>query len=149
MNRSLLGAVIATLLFGAKDATAQQADPANAGRVEEVVVTGSRVARAGFTTPTPTTVVGEELLQANVTSGIAGVLQALPAFKAGNSTQNTGPRSFGNPGASFADLRSMGSQRTLTLVDGRRVVPNAPTGQADLNVIPALLIERAEIVTGA
>jgi outer membrane receptor protein involved in Fe transport len=116
--------------------------------VEEVVVTGSRVARAGFLAPTPTTVVSTQILNTRAETNIGGILNTLPAFKADYSPAASGPRSFGSPGATFANLRSLGSQRTLSLVDGRRMVPSSIEGQADLNLIPSLLIQNVDVVTG-
>src|SRR5688500_1044556 len=67
------------LSLGAHAALAQDAAaPSEAQDVQEVVVTGSRVARSGFTTPTPTTVVSQELINSSAASGIANVLQSLP-----------------------------------------------------------------------
>ncbi len=141
-------ALLAAPLALGGSAVAQTAPASAPAGVEEVVITGSRVARAGFTTPTPTTVVSPILLNTNVNTTLAGVLNSLPAFKADYSPAASGSRSFDSPGASFADLRSLGSPRTLTLVDGRRIVPSSPSAQTDLNIIPSILTDRVEVVTG-
>src|SRR5690606_37950780 len=73
-----------------------------------------------------------------------------PAFQSSSNPQTTGVRSVA-PGANFADLRGLGSTRTLVLVDGRRFPPqiNALEGyQVDLNQVPSLLVDRVEVVTG-
>lgn len=123
----------------------------DAEAADEVVVTASRVQRDGFTAPTPTTIVGTEALEARGATNIATVLNEIPAFKASQSPTTTGVRAA-FAGSYFADLRGLGPSRTLVLVDGNRFVPQIVTGigtyQVDLNQVPALLIERAEVVTG-
>jgi iron complex outermembrane receptor protein len=107
----------------------------------EILVTGSRIDRAGFNAPTPTTVVsGAELRQGNRPS-IAQVLNDLPQFRASTTpvTNFSGTAS----GSSPADLRGLGSTRTLTLLNGRRF-----TGAGDLNTVPQGLIQRVDVVTG-
>jgi len=107
----------------------------------EILVTGSRIDRAGFNAPTPTTVVsGAELRQGNRPS-IAQVLNDLPQFRASTTpvTNFSGTAS----GSSPADLRGLGSTRTLTLLNGRRF-----TGAGDLNSVPQGLVQRVDVVTG-
>jgi len=112
-----------------------------------IVVTGSRVARAGFTAPTPTTVLGEGFLNAVARNNIGDSLAQLPAFRADYSAASAGPRAF-FAGATYANLRGLGSVRTLTLVDRRRHVPTSTSGQVDLNLIPSVLVSRIDVVTG-
>lgn len=127
------------------------ADAADAPAPSDIIVTASRVQRDGFTAPTPTTIVGAAAIEARGATNVATVLNEIPAFKASQSPTTTGVRaSFA--GSYFADLRGLGPQRTLVLVDGNRFVPQIVTGvgtyQIDLNQIPSLLVERAEVVTG-
>jgi len=117
---------------------------------ETIFVTGSRVARSGFNAPTPTTIIDAKQLDRRAVTNIADILSETPAFQSSSNPQTTGVRSV-SPGANFADLRGLGSTRTLVLVDGRRFPPqiNALEGyQVDLNQVPSLLVERAEVVTG-
>ena len=123
------------------DAAAQAADAAEDEAPAELVITGSRIDRAGFDAPTPTTVLsGDALLQGDRPS-IAQVLNDLPQFRASTSpvTNFSGTAS----GSSPADLRGLGTTRTLTLLNGRRF-----TGAGDLNTVPQGLISRVEVVTG-
>lgn len=151
MNRSTLalGASIIALGFGSGSAHAEDAS-ASAGSVataiSEVVVTGSRVARAGFSAPTPTTVVGVQDIQRLGASNVASVLNDLPTFRATvtNSTNTLNARDGGN----YLDLRGLGPTRTLVLVDSQRFVPSNITGQVDLNLIPSIAVERMDVVTG-
>ncbi|MEJ0061519.1 MAG: TonB-dependent receptor [Terricaulis sp.] len=147
-KRMLLSAV-ATLSFGLSPtlAAAQAADvPPEPSESEEVVVTGSRIARAGFSAPTPTTVVNAEELERTGASNVAQLLNTLPAFRA---TVSSSVRTFTmDSGANYMDLRGLGIARTLTLVNGQRHVPSNITGQVDLNLIPSILIDRIDVVTG-
>lgn len=108
---------------------------------DTIVVSGSRIDKAGFRAPTPTTVIsGGDLLQGNRPS-IAQVLNDLPQFRASTTpvTNFSGTAS----GSSPADLRGLGTSRTLTLLNGRRF-----TGAGDLNTVPQGMIQRVEVVTG-
>lgn len=121
--------------------------------IGDIVVTGSRVGRQGFDAPTPTAVIGEEALAQRSPTTIAEALNDIPAFTPAVSTTTSTFRPFA-PGANYANLRGLGAIRTLTLVDGRRFVPSVPTfsiagaNQVDLNLIPMILLQRAEVVTG-
>src|SRR5262249_6158157 len=119
--------------------------------LELVVVTGSRVQRTGFTTPTPTTVVGAVDLERAATTNPADFLNNyVPAF-APTVTPGTSQLSTLRPGGNIANLRNLNNvngARPLTLVDGRRYVATNPTGSVDMDVIPSALIERIDVVTG-
>lgn len=138
---------------GQDDSAATTAQAGTDAATDDIVVTGSRVARNGFNAPSPTTVVGGELLQQRAATNIGEVLNDIPAFAPTTSTGTAGARPFA-PGANYANLRSLGPTRTLVLVDGRRFAPSVPSfgtvgaNQVDLNLIPPILLERAEVVTG-
>ena len=133
---------------GAHDATSDQ--PA---LLEEIVVTSSRAALPGFSASTPTTVIGSETIERENAPNIANVLNEIPGFKQTQSPAADGVKTA-TPGTYTADLRGLGGQRTLVLVDGLRVPPTAPTTNTsvvdavDLNTIPAFMIDRVEVVTG-
>ncbi|MVZ97575.1 TonB-dependent receptor [Sphingorhabdus sp. IMCC26285] len=109
-----------------------------------IVVTGSRIARPDLESSSPVSVVTSEQIQLSGTNNAEEYLrdlpQAVPAI--GGNTNN------GNPGVATLDLRNLGEERTLILVDGKRFVPFDSNGIVDLNMIPAALIERAEVLTG-
>lgn len=113
----------------------------------EVTITGSRLATRGFTAPTPVTVLGADLIAKSASPTIGEALAKLPSFRATTTpaTQQIFPA---NAGARIADLRGLGAARTLVLVDSRRFTPSTSTGTVDLNLIPTLLVQRAEVVTG-
>jgi outer membrane receptor protein involved in Fe transport len=134
---------------GAHDAAPEQ-QPA---LLEEIVVTSSRAALPGFSASTPTTVIGSEVLEREDAANVAQVLNEIPGFKQTQSPAANGVKT-GTPGTYTADLRGLGGQRTLVLVDGLRVPPTAPTTNTsvvdavDLNTIPAFMVDRVEVVTG-
>ncbi len=108
----------------------------------EVIVTGSRIARSTFQTPTPVTAISEKQLQQKAATTVTDLLADIPALRP-NQTQGGG-RSIG---VSNFNMRSLGASRTLVLLDGQRLMDSSPVGGFDLNVIPAALISRLEIVT--
>jgi outer membrane receptor protein involved in Fe transport len=138
----------AGLLFLAHPALAQQGAPSDGENdVDEVVVTGSRIADNGFQQPTPVTVVGEQEIQRQMPPTIATYLTELPSFGPTASSRAPGAGVAGG-GAETINLRALGSSRTLTLLDNRRVVPSSPGGAIDTLTMPSSLIKRVEIVTG-
>jgi outer membrane receptor protein involved in Fe transport len=126
---------------------------AQATDVGEVVVTASRAGATGYAASTPTVVIGADTFEKKGLANVADVVMQNPAFKADASPGGNGVKSAA-PGQTSANLRSLGGARTLVLVNGARIVPLAPatsTGTpvtTDLNTIPAILISRAEVVTG-
>lgn len=132
---------------GVKSSSPTTASEAAATSLEDVVVTGSRVARAGFDAPTPTTVLSSEAMDQRALPSVGDFVNEAPAFRP-SQTPQTNPQNLLGGGQTFADLRGLGSIRTLTLVNGRRYVPSSSTGQVDLNLIPTVMVDRIEAVTG-
>lgn len=113
-----------------------------------IVVTGTRVVRDGYAAPTPTTVVGAELLEQRAPLTVVDALATLPAFR-NTSTPSTGTQAVaGTLGASFLNLRGLGPNRTLLLLDGGRVVPTTTQGLVDVAIIPSFIVKRVDVVTG-
>lgn len=155
--------VVAQILYGSacvmafsSPALAQQAVSSEGGELGEIVVTASRVAREGFSAPTPTTVLDQETVLARGATNIAEAINEIPSFRP-SQTPAAGARGGGTSGGSFLDLRGLNIltgvganqvARTLVLLDGRRVVPSNPAGLVDINMIPSALIGRTEVVTG-
>ncbi|GAB2196763.1 TonB-dependent receptor plug domain-containing protein [Sessilibacter sp. MAH4] len=112
--------------------------------IEEVTVTGSRLVRKDLESVSPVTVISGEEFKLSGILNVEQKLAELPAF-----TPSFGPSS-NNPGdgTARADLRGLGANRTLVLVNGRRYIPSTQTGIVDLNTIPASLIENVDVVTG-
>src|SRR5712692_1971247 len=112
---------------------------------EEIVVTGTRVRRKDLNTPAPVTVLSRDQISASGKVSLGEFLQALP--EQGNSGANAQVNN-GNDGSIRVSLRSLGPQRTLVLVNGRRMVPGGTgaNSSADLGTIPTAAIERIEVL---
>ncbi|MHB1206971.1 MAG: TonB-dependent receptor domain-containing protein [Rhodospirillaceae bacterium] len=116
--------------------------------LEEIVVAGTRVARDGYSAPTPVTVVGAEQIQHQAMGNITDFINTLPAL-AGSQTPNQNIQTAsGVVGTNALSLRDLGIQRTLVLIDGERSVGGTITGAADVNTFPQQLVSRVEVVTG-
>ncbi|HEY5567690.1 MAG TPA: TonB-dependent receptor [Gammaproteobacteria bacterium] len=132
----LLGSVIAS-----SSAVAQEA-------IEEIFVTGSRIARDEFSSPAPISVFDSQDITNSGAVSVDEFLKDIPAFTGfqfGTSTNN------GNIGTKAIDLRGLDFKRTLVLINGRRQVgsfigSNADIGAVDLNSIPSSMIERVEVL---
>ncbi|SEN44610.1 TonB-dependent Receptor Plug Domain [Sphingomonas gellani] len=123
------------------------APPSQSGA--DVVVTGSRITSSGFTAPTPTQVIGAEQIARNAQSNIFTTIAQLPSLQ-GSTGASTGTNSTssGTQGLSSFSLRGLGTIRTLTLLDGQRVVGANVTGVPDVSLFPQLLVKRVDVVTG-
>ncbi|MDB5459759.1 MAG: hypothetical protein JWO72_1500, partial [Caulobacteraceae bacterium] len=145
---SLLAIGSAAYAQGAASAGPTAHDPTT---LDSVVVTGSHIVRNGYSAPTPVTVAPIEQLLDTVPSSIPNALNRdLPQFagstgSAGNSTTGGTASVFGG---NYLNLRNFGAIRTLILLDGRRVPATAINGQVDANVLPQMLVERVDVVTG-
>ena len=129
----------------AQETAAQQTLGPNAQPViEEIVVTGSRLAKTDLTSTSPITVLGDEEINSRGISRIEDLVNTLPQALAGQSAF-----SGINAGIATVNLRGLGAERTLVLIDGKRLPFGSPTKvAADLNQIPAQLIEQVEVLTG-
>jgi iron complex outermembrane recepter protein len=111
--------------------------------------TGTRVARDGYSAPTPTNVLGQEEIRAQAPADIAEFVRTLPSASGGaTSSSSAGLLSTGLAGISTNALRGLGASRTLVLLDGQRSVPSSATGLVDTNTFPQSLIRQVEVVTG-
>jgi iron complex outermembrane receptor protein len=124
-----------------------------AASVTEVVVTGSRVIRNGNNSPTPITVVLADDIQRVQPTTIADGLNQLPVFSSprnqyGNPNAGVGGGAGGNAAANQLNLRNLGSVRNLILLDGHRVPPTSVNGIVDVDMIPQMLLQRVDTVTG-
>ena len=149
MNKPVRGRVAAAVAISiAMSATAWSAEQAaESEQLEEVRVTGSRIAQApGMFTPTPVTAVGMEELDSLAPGSLIESLSTLPQFFGNPSPQ----QALGgqNSGGSNLDLRGAGAQRTLVLLDGRRMVASNRFSTVDVNSLPDMLISGVETVTG-
>lgn len=150
-QRSRLSAALFTAMVLPGVALAQDAEqPTSSGttNLDKVTVTGSRIARTGFVTPSPVTAITAEEIRATGAVNIGDLMTKLPALSP-NYTLGNSTRFIGTAGLGLLDLRGMGTARTLVLVNGRRHVGSSPGSTAvDVNTIPTEWIERVEVITG-
>jgi outer membrane receptor protein involved in Fe transport len=117
----------------------------------EIVVTGSRIARPALTSTNPITSVDAESIQLSGETNLTDYLQQIPALAGSlDSLQTSGSQGFiGATGLNLLNLRNLGTERTLILVDGRRHVAQLPeTAAVDISTIPQDLIARVDVATG-
>lgn len=155
MHKRTLATAISTILMVAAAATAQAQDAgqpteesSDIKRLDAVTVTGSRIPRVDYLSASPVGTLTAEDIRATGAVTLGDVINALPqmstTYSLGNST-----RFIGTAGLNLLDLRGLGVDRTLVLVNGRRHVASAAGSSAvDINTIPAALVERVEILTG-
>ncbi|HEY6125153.1 MAG TPA: TonB-dependent receptor [Steroidobacteraceae bacterium] len=126
----------------AQDSNGQTAQPEI---LETVTVTGSRIRRDDYVSDSPTVTVSAEAMSETGSTAMEHLLNSLPQFVPSITTTSNNP---GNGGQANIDLRGLGTQRNLVLLNGRRLPPSNPTGTVDVNIIPSALIENIEVVTG-
>ena len=116
---------------------------------EGITITGTHIERPGFDTPTPTTSLSVAEIQKAAPANIADFVNELPQLNA-NTTPRVGNQntSTGANGLNDLNLRSLGPNRTLVLLDGQRVIASGTNGAVDINNLPSALVERVDIVTG-
>ncbi len=124
------------------DANAATTAPQGAG--DTIVVTGSRIRRADLTTAAPLTVVNDEEFKLTGSVNVENVINSLPQVVPGTTAFSNNP----GGGVATLNLRNLGSQRTLVLVNGRRYSFFDTSQVVDLNTIPSFLIDGVDVVTG-
>jgi outer membrane receptor protein involved in Fe transport len=132
--------VLVTALCLTGGTTAAQDD-----ELEQVIVTGSRIARPDFDSASPIVSVSQELFDRIGSGTVESALNTLPQFVPAYTSTSNNP---GNGGQANVDLRGLGPTSTLVLVDGKRLMPANGTGVVDLNIIPSSMVESVEIITG-
>jgi iron complex outermembrane recepter protein len=114
---------------------------------DEVVVTGSRLAMTGMSSPTPVTVLSSQELRQIKPGPLIEALDEMPQFLNNSTPQNSYNFST-TSGQSFLNMRGLGINRTLVLLDGRRVTPSSRLGATDISTLPQSLLQRVDVVTG-
>ncbi len=110
----------------------------------EIVVTGSRIARADLAATSPVSIVGAEQIRSVNTVTVEQILAVNPQFAPGNTGASNNP----GEGSATLDLRYFGAQRTLVLLNGKRLPVYDSQGQVDVNQIPTALIKNIQVLTG-
>ncbi|RYE03105.1 MAG: TonB-dependent receptor, partial [Sphingomonadales bacterium] len=152
-----LAAALASAPAAAQTAPAGQDAPATVSKDDEstekqdagIIVTGTRIQSTGFNAPTPTTVIGVEEIERTASPNIFNTVILLPSLQ-GSTGAATGTfsTSSGQQGLSSFSLRGLQPIRTLTLLDGQRVVGANVTGVPDISMFPQLLVKRVDVVNG-
>jgi iron complex outermembrane receptor protein len=149
VRRTPVAAAVALALCATQVPAAETDQPVE---LEEVTVTGTRIrAVTGMDTPTPVTAVAVDEIAAMSPVSVTEALVQLPQFAASATAENFGGPAnnfFTSPGGGSLNLRGIGSNRTLTLLDGRRMPPASIFGGPDINTFPDQLLRRIETVTG-
>ena len=125
--------------------------PAAGVTLQEVTVSASAISISGYQQPTPVTSLGIQQLQSSAMPDLSDAVRTLPAFAASSSPQNSNESNNISNGAAGLDqlnLRNLGPNRTLLLIDGQRVVNGTIYGGAETSNIPSTLVERVDVVTG-
>jgi iron complex outermembrane receptor protein len=142
LRTSLSASVAGMALLAGGQALAQNASTSEASlELEEIVVSGSRIERAGFDQPTPTTVLGAAEIQQSARLNLQQALNDLPQMR--NTVSPNQSIANTSSGTAPIEFRGLGIERTLTLLNGRRFV-----GDNNLNFVPSNLVQRVELVTG-
>lgn len=140
----LAGSAYAQDTAPAAEPVAEEADTTASVGSEEQIVTGSRI-RRDFTSNSPISTVNSETIELSGKQSIEQLLNTLPQVVPGLTSSSNNPSLNG---IAEVDLRGLGSQRTLVLVNGRRAPASDVRGLTDVGLIPAALIDRVEVVTG-
>lgn len=121
--------------------------PASAAEEERdvVIITGSRIARQDYVANSPIVTVGQEDIAATGVTTLDTLLNEMPQFVPGINMTSNNPS---NGGQANVQLRGLGANRTLVLMNGRRVVPSNATGTVDVNILPSQLVQNIEVITG-
>ena len=135
------------------DVVAASAPPAPAApnASPEIVITGSRISRRDYNAESPISTLSSAAIAAAGQPSLDRAIGEMPQFEATQGAAEVGDVQgsvgFGG-GASYSDLRGIGRNRSLVLMDGRRLMPSTPDGSIDLNTIPMSLIDSVEVITG-
>ena len=150
------GCAAKCLLIGALAGTpaaavfAQETAGSDAG-LADIVVTGTLIKRPDYKAESPTSTLSNEAIAAAGQPSLDRVIGEMPQFSAAQGASQVGDVQgtvlFGG-GASYSDLRGIGRNRSLVLMDGRRLMPSTPDGSIDLNTIPTSMIENVDVITG-
>ena len=128
----------------AQESTATEEEDAQASTeaVDEIVITGSRIARRDYDSPSPIMTIEEEQIQASGQIALNDALGELPQFRATNEGGQ------GSGGRALVNLRGLGPSRNLVLLDGRRLPISSAFGEVDTSILPSTIVSSVETITG-
>lgn len=149
-----IASAVSLALAGVTAASAAQSPPED--EIQEMVITGTRIASPNQTSTSPILAIGADEIRSGGRADVTSMLNVLPQLNSNALGQDLGNQTTGlsTPGGvATADLRGLGPHRTLVLVNGRRLGTGSPqtsiaSPAPDIDQVPAALLERVEIVTG-
>jgi iron complex outermembrane receptor protein len=147
--RCLISAAVSAAIAGT--ALPQRAAAADNDQLAEVTVTGSRIVRSrDLEAPSPIATISKDSFENTQATGLEVVLNQQPQFVPQNTQFTSGVQGSptNSPGAATLNLRGLGPNRNLVLIDGRRGQPGNATLAVDINTIPQLAIQSVETITG-
>ncbi|MCV2883142.1 TonB-dependent receptor [Aestuariibacter sp. AA17] len=153
-NTKLASAVRYAMVFGAVAASApaamaQESEGAQEKAIEKISVTGSRIARTDLVATSPITIIDETSIEITGATNVANFINNLPAAGIPGTSDTNSNFNTTTTGLNTVDLRNLGTERTLVLVNGRRHIGgSAGSPTVDVSMIPINLVERVEVVTG-
>ena len=145
-NRNVAHAVRAVLVTaGAVGAGVYGATSTAQEAIEEIVITGTRIQNANLVSSSPVTQIDAEEFALSGTTRVEDLINTFPQLAPAFDSFTVNPTT----GFATADLRGLGSQRTLVLLNGKRLQPGGIRSESvDLNQVPAALVKRVEVLTG-
>lgn len=114
----------------------------------DIVVTGSRILQPGLTSPTPVTSVSGDDLAAAAPGNMVESIAQVPSFFNTNVDRVSSNSGVSDVGGSALNLRGLGRNRTLVLLNSRRIAPNNREGTVNIDILPSALVQRVDVVTG-
>lgn len=144
ISHALSGTAIA-LVIGIVSPAAVAQEETGATTDEDIIVTGTRIRSAGLSSTSPVSTLDAEQIQLQRAVTIEDISVKMPQLAGGVNSTSVGSDAFG---AQTLDLRSLGQNRTLVLVNGTRAVPFSFRNAVDVNAIPAPLLKRVDVLTG-
>jgi iron complex outermembrane receptor protein len=151
LRRKLLASTVMAGSILASTAALAQAAPATSSasadatdNKDTIIVTGTLIRNPNLTSSSPVSSVSENEITLRAPNNAEEILRNIPGISPGIGTQVNN----GSNGTNSVDLRGLGTQRNLVLLDGNRIVPTLSNGTVDLNVIPIALLQRVDVLTG-
>lgn len=129
----------------AEEVANEQGNKAKDTEIEKISVTGSRIKRKDYSSSSPVATVDADVLEGFGAVTVEETLNALPQFIAGSSSSTL---AIGGGGGATLNLRALGPNRNLVLLDQRRMPTSTPFGEVDVNSIPSVALKGAEVLTG-
>jgi iron complex outermembrane receptor protein len=151
LSTAMAGLTMSNALAQAPSASAPADSQEKSETMEAIVVTGSRISRRDYQSDSPIVTIDQSSLAAAGQPTLDRAIGEMPQFAAAQGMSEVGDvqgaTGFAG-GQAYGDLRGLGPNRALILMDGRRLMSSNPNGSIDLNTIPMSMIENVEIITG-